>query len=305
MSIGNRSLYQNKNEGVANVLNDAAGYIHKSQKTFYVDSNTGNTAYSGQRIQAPLPTIAAAMASCTASQGDRIFVLPQHAETVTSTITFKAGVRLIGLSVGNLRPVITINGATDLFSLAGANSQIENLELTIATTDAATSLIDVTAAKCHIRNIKMIPSTSGSVNVVDCITIASGANDLTIDDVRIHNTTTPVNSFISIEAAVARLRIMNCYMSGDLVTAGIIDAATATQILLLNNIVKTIGTNIPGCILDSNPTGEAIGNYMLGTDATIANNAQWGSALILANNYTRGGTGSTVSATNISPSLDT
>lgn len=305
MGLGLKKLKDVEFERFNDVLADAQRAVHKDQKIIYVDSNTGNDNYNGLRLRYPKATIAGAIAACTASQGDRIIVLPNHVETVTSAVSLsKADVALIGMELGNKRPVITVNGAVDLLSVSGAGCAVSGLDLTIVTTDNATALIDVSAAKVKLQNIKMIPSAT-SVNVVDCITVASGADDCHIEDVRIHNTVVAVNSFLSIEAAVARLVVKGCHFSGDVVTAGIIDAATATQIRLLGNVVKTIGTNIPACILDSNPTGEAIGNYMFGTDATITNDAQWGTALILANNYTRGGTGSSVSASNIIPALDT
>lgn len=305
MTIGNEKIVDVKFERFADVLEDAKKRVHKGSKVIYVDSNTGSTIYSGTRMVSPCATISQAIGLCTAGQGDTVLVMPNHAETVTSSITMsKSDVSIIGFEVGNKKPVITVNGAIDLFNITASGCSISGLELTIITTDSATALVNVAASKCRLSNLKMIPSAT-SVNVLDCITIASGADDLIIENVRIHNTVVPVTSFISIEAAVARLTIKDCYMSGDVATGGIIDGATATQIRLLNNVIKVIGTNMPALTLDSNPTGEAIGNYVFGTDASIANNANWGNALILANNYTRGGTGSTVSASNIIPALDT
>lgn len=301
-------VYKQLNRSFSELVYDArlTTRTHRSGKTFFVDSNTGSDAASnsGTRYSSPMASIAAAMAKCTASQGDKIICLSQHAETVTSSITVKAGVLVAGQVEANRRPVITVNGAIDLFNMSGAAAHIHGLDLAIITTDAATAFINAAAAKCSITDVKMIPS-SGTENVVDCITIAAGADDLLIDNVSIFNTTVAVNSFVSIEAAVARLILQNSYMFGDVATAGIIDGATATQIIIRNNMIKTIGTNIPACILDSNPTGAAYRNHMYGTDATIANDAQWGSALLVGENYIRGGTGSTVSATSIIPALDT
>lgn len=305
MGFGNKKIKDVEFERFSDVLADAQRSVHKSQRVFYVDSNTGNSAYNGRRINSPFATIAQAYAACTASQGDQIFVLPNHAETVTSVLTMsKADVAIKGFKLGNKRPVITINGAVDMFSLTAAGQEISNLELTIASTDAATAFVNFAAAKCVVSDLKLLPSVT-SYNVVDCFTLASGGDDGVIKNCEGYNTVVAVNSWINIEAAVARFTIQGNLFRGDVATAGIIDAATATQLGIFDNKIITIGTNIPACILDSNPTGQAIGNYMFGTDATIANNANWGSALMLANNFTRGGTGSTVSASNIIPALDT
>ncbi len=286
-------------------LSDLFARVHKDQKVFYVGSVDGNSAFSGRRVSGQKATIAQAYDACTASRGDKILVSPFHTETVTSVLTMsKIGVQIHGLKLANQRPVITINGAVDMFSFTAAAQKISGLELTIATTDAATAFVNFAAVKCVVEDCKLIPSAT-SVNVVDCFTLASGGDDGVIRNCEGYNTTVAINSWISIEAAVARFTIENNLFRGDVATAGIIDGATATQLGIFRNKIVTIGTNIPACILDSNPTGQAIGNHMYGTDATIANNAQWGSALILGDNFTRGGTGSTVSASNIIPALDT
>lgn len=280
--------------------------VHKDQNYYYVDAaRSGTTAWSGKKYHQALPTLTSAYDKATASRGDKIYVSPFHTETVTAVLTMsKIGVEIIGKKLGNQRPVITINGAVDMFSMTAAGQKISGLELTIVTTDAATAFVNFAAASCIVEDCKLIPSAA-AVNVVDCFTLATGGNDGIIRNCTGMNTTVAINSWISIEAAVARFTIENNYFRGDAATAGIIDGATATQLALFNNKIITIGTNIPGCILDSNPTGQAIGNHMYGTDATIANNAQWGTALILGDNFTRGGTGSTVAASDIIPALDT
>lgn len=231
----------------------------------------------------PFATIDYAIGQCTASRGDVIFVMPGHAETVTAAITLDvAGVQIVGIPIGNKLPKVTINGATDLCTMTAANCGLANLDFAIITTDAATAFVNVAGANCAIRNITGVGS-SGTENIVDCITIASGANDLLIDGVRFFNTTVAVNSFLSIEAAVARLVVNNFFAFGAVATAGIIDAATATQIWLNNLQIGTVGTTIPAAILDSNPTGMATNCRFAGTSTTLANNANMGTGLRLFN----------------------
>jgi hypothetical protein len=49
---------------------------------FYVSSVTGSSANDGLSFSAPLATLAQAIALCTANKGDRIFLMPGHAETI-------------------------------------------------------------------------------------------------------------------------------------------------------------------------------------------------------------------------------
>lgn len=228
-------------------------------------------------------TISSALLSCTAGNGDKIVVSHDYTETRTAVLTITiAGVSIIGVKQGNLQPILTVNGAVDCVSLDAANVTLDGFDFAIVTTNSATSAVNVTAAKCAIRNIKVIGSV-GSTSFVDCITLASGANDCLIENVQMFNTVQACNSFLSIEAAVARLVVKNFFAFGVLTTAGIIDAATATQILLQNVTIGTVGTTIAAAILDSNPTGMAIDCNFAGTSTTLANNANMGTGLRLFN----------------------
>jgi hypothetical protein len=242
-----------------------------------------DTTGAGTSPQNPFATIDYAIGKTTASRGDVIFVLPGHSETVTSAITMDMiGVGVVGIPMGNKLPKVIVNGAVDLITMTAASSWIANLDFAIVTTDAATAFVNVGAANCAIRNITGVGS-SGTENVVDCITIASGANDLLIDGVRFFNTTVAVNSFLSIEAAVARLVCKNFFAFGDVATAGVIDAATATQIWIDNMKIGVVGTSKPAATLDSNPSGFVSNSYFSGTVTTLATNAALGTGLRLFN----------------------
>lgn len=228
-------------------------------------------------------TITAAISAATASRGDNIYVTQGYTETVTSPIAIsKAGLSVYGLGNGLLRPTITVNAAADGISMSAANCLLDNFYFAAPETDEATSMVDITAAGCTISNLRGVGSKT-SKNFVDCITIASGADDLTIENVDFFNTTVAVNSFLSIEAAVARLTVRKFRAFGDVATAGIIDAATATQIQLEDVIVGVVGTTKPAATLDSNPTGWARNCTFYGTSTTLANNAALGTGLRLDN----------------------
>ncbi len=283
-------------------------------KAFFVTNNSvpafggvagADTAGIGESELQPFATIDYAIGKCLASRGDAIFVLGGHSETITASITMDvAGVQVIGIPLGSKRPKVIVNGAVDAITITAANCSVRNLELGIVTTDAATAFVNVAAAYALLSNLYGSPSAT-SVNVVDVITLASGADDCTIDGCDFRNTTVAVNSFVSIEAAVARLTLKNNFFFGDAVTAGIIDGAAATQLRIENNTIGTIGTTIPAVILDSNPTGVVDNNRFLGTHTTIASNAQLGNLVRQARSFVLEATDNSVQATNIIPALDT
>lgn len=228
-------------------------------------------------------TLTSALSACTASRGDRIHVLPGHTETFTAALAVSvAGVEIIGYGRGTLRPTITVNGAVDGLNITGANVLVENIGFAAPETDEATAMINVAAAGVTLRNIYGIGSKT-SKNFVDCITIASGADDLTIEGLRLYNSVVAVNSFISIEAAVARLSLIDVRCFGDVAAGGLIDGAAATHLFMENVRIAVLGTTMPAATLDSNPTGMARNCFFSGTHTTLATNANMGNVLRLDN----------------------
>jgi hypothetical protein len=260
------------------------GYGHLPASTgsyFFVSSVVGSNGNNGKSPSTPLATLAQAQAYATAAKGDVVVLMPGHAETLTAVLALsKSGLTVVGLGAGTLKPTFTVNAAADGLSLTGASVSVHNIHFAAPETDEATAMINIAAAGCSISNITGIGSKTAK-NFVDCITIASGADDLTINGLHISNTTVAVNSFISIEAAVARLRLENVDCFGDVATAGLIDAATATQIVLKDVNIGVVGTTKPAATLDSNPTGIAVRCNFAGTHGTLATNAALGTGLRL------------------------
>ncbi len=68
--------------------------------------------------------------ACTPGRGDIVFVLPNHAETIssaTATLLRASGVAVIGLGGGSNRPTFTLDTATTAtIPVAGANMSIQN-----------------------------------------------------------------------------------------------------------------------------------------------------------------------------------
>lgn len=227
--------------------------------------------------------IQAAVDACTASAEDIVYVLPQYSETITAQIDMDtAGVKLIGLGSGSLRPTITGNGTIDCFDVSAANVLIQNIGFAAPETDAQTSFINVDAADCTLKDIYGIGSQTAK-NVVDCITVTANANDLTIDGVEFWNSTVAVNSFLSLEGAASRVKIKNFFAFGDVATAGIIDGAKIDYLYLDNVNVGVVGTTKPAVTLDSNPEGFAKDCNFAGTHGTLATNADLGNLMRLFN----------------------
>jgi hypothetical protein len=254
-------------------------------RSFYVGGVGASLNNNGKSYNKSFPAtadgMAAAIAACTANRGDTIFVAPNNTITLTAALALsKAGIRIIGLGDGLLKPQITVNFAGDGLNFSAANVYLDNFHFTAPETDNATAMINVAAAGCAIRNITGIGSKTAK-NFVDCITLASGADDFYLENVKFNNSVVAVNSFLSMEAAVARFTLRNFRAFGDVVEGGIIDAATATQIDWRDINVSVVGTDKPAATLNSNPTGTIERARFSGTSTTLATNAALGTGVRL------------------------
>lgn len=133
-----------------------------SGNIFWVSSTRGRDGNGGSGPNDALATISAALAKCIASQGDVIYVMPGHAETITTAggITVsKAGVSIIGLGNGSNRPTISFGGTAATIAISAANVTIRNIRVT-ATVDEVVSMFVVTAAYCTLDGIEQFETAT-------------------------------------------------------------------------------------------------------------------------------------------------
>lgn len=125
----------------------------------------------------------AALASgdVVANRGDVILLAPGHTETVTAAggITLDiAGVSVIGLGRGSLRPTINFTTAVGAsFLITAANTSVENVLFT-GGIDALTNPIHIQAADCLLKDIETRDVTG---QATDFIVTTAAADRLKID----------------------------------------------------------------------------------------------------------------------------
>ena len=143
--------------------------------------NAGNR---GNNAQTPFATVDYAINQCAAGRVDTIVGLPGHAETISAAagaVFDVAGVRLIGLGEGSLRPTITFDTAVGAdIDIDAAGVMIENI-LFLGGVDALTGPIDVNAADFTLKNCEWRDSTG---QVTDCIVTDANADRMLIDGLR-------------------------------------------------------------------------------------------------------------------------
>lgn len=150
---------------------------------YFVSSVTGS-ATGGYTADDPITTLAAAIALCTANQGDVIFVLPGHTETIATPggiACNKAGVRIIGLGVGTNRPTFSWSATDSTWTVTAANVHIENIRCT-ASIDEVVKLISVSAANCTLDKVDYFETTS--CQAIQFLLTTAAADGITVRSCR-------------------------------------------------------------------------------------------------------------------------
>ena len=132
--------------------------------------------------QRPFATLAGAIAACTAGRGDIIFVGAGHAESIadaTTTAMSVAGVAVVGLGSGSLRPTFTFTTAnTATIPVSAADCSFQNCIfvanfLTIAATFTLSTAKNFAVQSCEFKdtlaatNWAQLIKSTGAANTVD------------------------------------------------------------------------------------------------------------------------------------------
>ena len=147
----------------------------------FVDSgsSTGGTSSGfGNSPDAPFTTIDSAIGQTTANNGDVIYVMAGHSETLTgaSAITCDvAGVSIIGLGRGTARPTLLLDaGASVSIAISAANVHWENIIFSAGHADI-TVAIDVSAASASFHKCEWKENTTAE-NFLTSIRTSAVAN---------------------------------------------------------------------------------------------------------------------------------
>jgi hypothetical protein len=212
-------------------------------KVFWVDSNAGNSNNSGT-FERPLPTIQAGVDKCTANKGDIVMVKPGHVETVAAAGGLdlnKAGIAIIGLGTGSLRPTVNFTTATTAdMDVDAANITVYNL-LFVGVVDALVAPIDINAAdftmlQCETRD-------TSATQVVDFIQTDATCDRLYIDGwIHRGDAAAGAQTALSIVGG-AGITVKNFWIDGNFGTAAIENVTTAaTNLSIYGDSVSYIRT---------------------------------------------------------------
>ncbi len=233
----------------------------------------------------PYATLAFASSQCLASRGDIIMVKAGHAETYSSAtaITLStAGVMVIGLGTGALRPTFTLDTAnTTTINVTAGQIGFHNVVfvanfLAIASAFTLTTAKDFTLSRVEFRD------TSSALNFVALVTTAATSNaadGLTIVDTDFFGLgTSSLTTMVSMLGTNTRVSLSGCYLQNKSVSDGgavmiIATGKVVTHLKMMDNIFNTTGVSsgTAGTLITtdgSTNTGVLARNLVRNLDAT-------------------------------------
>lgn len=249
-------------------------------------------------------TVSLAFAQCTASAGDVILVLPGHTETISSATAAAwnvAGVTIVGLGRGSLRPTFTLDtGTTSTITVSAANIKVQNC-IFVANFASIVAPFTLTTAKefqidqCEFRDTSAILNFT---NLVSTATTSNAADGLTITkSKRIGLGADSNTTIVNMLGTNDRVTVEDNYFAHLAVTGGglmiIATGKIVTNASIQRNICNFLGATglTTGLLITTNGTtnsGIIAGNYDFNLDATTEILVTAGSGFIFFQNFHSG-----------------
>jgi len=237
---------------------------------FFVDSgsNRASDGNAGRDPNVPMATIDAAVARCTANNGDIIVVMPGHDENPTSSITMDvAGVWIYGLGWGASRPTITFGALAATLSITAASCRVSNLLFdlgTVATT--VTDCFNITGADVIIEDCETIPhATSQFTNIM---TTTTAANRLTLRGNRFRGLGAASGTSGLVLVGCDDLDMHDNEVSGGFSTGAVTQTTAAARVSIYNNRLVNHSAFYALDVTDT--TTGLIMNNLIGSGAAFA-----------------------------------
>jgi hypothetical protein len=229
------------NAAAANEVKDILEFVTAPGKRFFVSSANGvDLGNRGRSPDAPLATLDYAIGLCTANKGDRIYLLPGHAETIATASALTAdvaGIQIIGLGQGNSIPTFTLGTATTAtFNVTAASVRIRGIKIISDLADVAAGITASAAADGLIVEDCFFQDGASNKELVIAISLAAACDNVLIQNNRFYGTAAADNdSAIKFAGATTRSRIIGNLIYGDFDTAAIAGATAAGSGLLIQN----------------------------------------------------------------------
>ncbi len=270
----------------------------------FVHSGVGADTNTGRDKQHPLATVRAAIAKCTANKGDVIILMPGHAESIADATTFNfnvAGVRIVGLGQGLLRPTFTFTTAnTATWTASAANCGISNCHFIANFLNIASAFTTAAAKDFVVDNCSFVDNSS-SLNFLCLLTTGSTNNDadgLTFTNNYVYGLAATDGACVSVLGNLLRLNVSFNFVdkpgvtndAGHLIT---MSSKVCGGVRIIGNMVSMVAlvSQATGALFTGSSTtssGHCADNYLICSDTTSAILATTGTKISFSQNFMGG-----------------
>ena len=274
-----------------------------SNATTILPGQKGGSNSNKGTFDQPFATIDYAVGRCTANRGDIIFVKPGHAETISSASVLQldvAGIAVVGLGIGSMRPTLTFSTATTAnIPVTAANITVHNIlhkanfaDIVSAYTATGTATpTDFVVDSCEFRD------GSSVLNFIKTVTGNATANSMdgfTYTNNKVFGlSTTAASQAVIIAAATARTTYQDNFVVYPVLndTAALVDFGANNQLYLdmgRNKVFRPSTSTTGGSLFSGGSTastGYVYDNYSWHLDNSAGLLAPTGTKLGFQNNY--------------------
>lgn len=163
--------------GIPSILNHSVF----TGNVFFTHPSGTDTAGFGSHPNEPFKTIDFANNQCTANQGDVIFAMPGHTETIAAAggiVLDTAGVQVVGLGQGADKALITFSATDSTLAMSAASVAMKNIAVTSSVNECV-SMFNVTAADVTLDAIDYV-DPGAALETIQFLLTTAAADRLTI-----------------------------------------------------------------------------------------------------------------------------
>lgn len=247
----------------------------RTGNVFYVNSNTGNDSGGADgSITKPFATLQYAKTRCSENNGDTIFAMPGHAETISSAAILTctvADIAFVGLGTGSRRPTLTFTAAAANIPVSAANVTFQNFLFVANFADVASFFTIAAAPEFTVEGCEF-RDTSAILNALTCVTttVTVNADGFTFTNNKVISLgTTAGTTMIVVAGTMTRITINDNYYVGAVLnnTAALLEhgALNVTSLEMARNrvyrpntdtatgavLIKTTATANTGMVYDN------------------------------------------------------
>lgn len=253
---------------------------------FFVDSGhtyASDAAGFGKSPDSPVATIDYAVSLCTASQGDVIYVMPGHTETIATAGALAldvAGIHVIGIGNGTIQPILTMTDDAATITIGAANVTLEDVNIQAASDDVAV-MLDVNADDFTLRGCRFTMSASAKTGTI-CVqdALATASDRITVENCHVIMDDAANTHFFNMAGTGDGHIVRNNILHGDWGTISIGGAGIVTYPSIYNNYCSNAATDddsfidipdtSPGLICNNRYGFNGAGNSTASINAIVA-----------------------------------